>query len=177
LLAVALVTPVFAADKGSMELDIKIGAALMSKVSIDNWDGDADAAFLANLDFFYYVMPELAIGAGAEHIFDTKVKDTTGKVGFTNLYAQAKYVFDFNDDLFNNIYPLIQIGYGITGSDDFKVDSNGLYWGIGAGTTIKENFVFEIIYSVDNSKFKSVPSAVDAKYSTLKVKVGYKFAF
>lgn len=184
LMAAALVVPAFATEKGSMELDIKAGVNLMSKVDVDKMDdtNDVDPAFSATADFFYYVMPQLAVGAGVSYVFNAKIKDAGGaKVGFTNLYAQAKYVFDTGNDIFNNIYPLIQIGYGITNldTDEMDVDSNGLYWGIGVGTTIKENFVFELLYSMTNSTFKEkggYGKTSDVKYSTLQMKVGYKFA-
>lgn len=182
LLAVALVAPVFAADQGAMELDVKVGFNLMSNVKVDDWenfDESVDPAFTAGVDFFYYVMPQLAIGGGIDYVFNSEIKKTNGtKAGWTNLYAQAKYVFDTGNDIFNNVYPLLQIGYGILNIDgDAEVDSNGLYWGIGAGTTIKECYVFELLYSQNNASLKNFPSAVDLKYSTIQLKVGYKFTF
>ena len=185
LLAVALVAPVFAADQGAMELDIKAGFNLMSKVDVDRFDeaNDVDPAFTATADFFYYVMPQLAVGAGAEYVFNAEVKDSYGaKVGFVNLYAQAKYVFETGNDIFNNVYPLVQIGYGIVSLDnveDMEVDSNGLYWGIGVGTTIKECYMVELLYSNNNATFGNPygPETTDVKYSTIQLKVGYKFAF
>ena len=180
LLAVALVAPVFAADQGAMELDIKAGFNLMANIDVDGeGDADVDPAFTAGVDFFYYVMPQLAIGGGIDYVFNSEIKKTNGtKAGWTNLYAQAKYVFDTGNDIFNNVYPLLQIGYGILNIDgDAEVDSNGLYWGIGAGTTIKECYVFELLYSQNNASMKSFPSSADLKYSTLQLKVGYKFAF
>ncbi len=189
LLAVALVLPVvpaFAADEGSMDLDIKAGLTLMPKIDGDGGSDDVETAFLAEVDFFYYVMPELAIGAGINNIFNAKVKgdEAAGtKVGFTNIYAQAKYVFDLGDDLFNNIYPLVQLGYGIgsVDSDWVEVDSNGICWGIGVGTTIKENFLFELVYFQDKGKQKvkylGESLSGDVTYSALAVKVGYKFTF
>ena len=187
LLAAALVLPVvpaFAADEGSMELEIKAGLTLMPKIAGEDDTSDVESAFLAEVDFFYYVMPELAIGAGINNIFNAKIKgDNAGgtKVGFTNIYAQAKYVFETGNDIFNNVYPLIQIGYGITNidSDGLEVDSNGLTWGVGVGTTIKENFMFELVYFQDKGtiKAKGLPSTSDFTYSTLAVKVGYKFNF
>ena len=180
LLAVALVAPVFAADQGAMELDIKAGFNLMSKGEVDSRSADVDPAFTAGVDFFYYVMPELAIGAGAQYVFNSKMdKSDDLKIGWTNLYAQAKYVFDLGDDLFNNIYPLVQIGYGIlrTDADEDIVDSNGLYWGIGAGTTIKECVVVELLYSQNKADIKQFGYTADGKYTTLQLKVGYKFAF
>ena len=154
----------------------------MPKIAGDKTN-DVESAFLAEVDFFYYVMPELAIGAGINNIFNAKAKDAVGdpKVGFTNIYAQAKYVFETGNDIFNNVYPLIQIGYGITNidSDGLEVDSNGLTWGIGVGTTIKENFMFELVYFQDKGtiKAKGLPITSDFTYSALAVKVGYKFNF
>ena len=186
LLAVALVAPVFAADEGAMELDIKAGFNLMSKMTIDygfaEEDSDIDPSFTAGVDFFYYVMPQLAIGAGVQYVFYSEPKDFKNvKTGWTNLYAQAKYVFETGNDIFNNVYPLVQVGYGILNVDSeyVETDSNGLYWAIGAGTTIKENFVFEILYSNANAKIGSSGGSetADIKYSTLQLKVGYKFAF
>jgi hypothetical protein len=188
LLVAALVLPVvpaFAADEGSMELEIKAGLTLMPKIAGEDDTSDVESAFLAEVDFFYYVMPELAIGAGINNIFNAKIKgDNAGgtKVGFTNIYAQAKYVFETGNDIFNNVYPLIQLGYGIgsVDSDWVEVDSNGICWGIGVGTTIKENFIFELVYFQDKGKqkFKGwADSAGDVTYSALAVKVGYKFNF
>ena len=177
------VVPAFAAEEGQMDLDIKVGLTLMPKVDQEGGNGDVDSSFLAEVDFFYYVMPELAIGAGINNIFNAKAKDAVGepKVGFTNIYAQAKYVFETGNDIFNNVYPLIQIGYGITNidSDGLEVDSNGLTWGIGVGTTIKENFMFELVYFQDKGtiKAKGLPITSDFTYSALAVKVGYKFNF
>ena len=182
LLAVALVAPVFAADQGAMELDIKAGFNLMSNVNLGgpkDEDFDIDPAFTAGVDFFYYVMPELAIGAGAQYVFNANVDKAKLKAGWTNLYAQGKYVFDLGDDLFNNIYPLVQIGFGmlrIDPDDDIDIES-GLYWGIGAGTTIKECVVFELLYSQNKADVKQWGYTADGKYTTLQLKVGYKFSF
>jgi opacity protein-like surface antigen len=182
LLAVAMVAPVFAADEGAMELDIKAGFNLMSNAKVDDWNYDesVDPAFTAGVDFFYYVIPQLAVGAGVQYVFNSELDKTGGKAGWTNLYAQAKYVFDLGDDLFNNIYPLVQIGYGILRMDPEEAeDSNGIYWGIGVGTTIKENFLVELLYSNNNASVKNFTfiDSVDLKYSTLQLKVGYKFVF
>ena len=181
LLAVALVAPVFAADQGAMELDIKAGFNLMANIDVDGeGDADVDPAFTAGVDFFYYVMPQLAIGAGVQYVFNSEIDKSNGtKTGWTNLYAQAKYVFDLGDDLFNNIYPLVQVGYGILrlDPDDIDIDSNGLYWGIGVGTTIKECVVLELLYSNANATLGKSPHTSDLKYKTVQLKVGYKFSF
>jgi opacity protein-like surface antigen len=184
LLVAALVLPVvptFAADEGAMELDIKAGFNLMSNAKIDDFDVDesVDTAFAAGLDFFYFVMPELAIGAGVDYVFNSKVNNSPIKAGWTNLYVQGKYVFDTGNDVFNNVYPLLQIGLGVLRVDpDDNLDTeSGLYWGIGVGTTIKENFLVELLYSQNKAKLKSGPMSTDLKYSTMQFKVGYKFNF
>ena len=185
LFAVALVAPVFAADQGAMELDIKAGFNLMSSVNVDSpvpgydVEEDVDPAFTAGVDFFYYVMPQLAIGAGIQYVFNSEVKNSDFKAGWTNLYAQAKYVFDLGDDLFNNIYPLVQVGFGMLRIDpDDGIDTeSGLYWGIGAGTTIKECVVLELLYSQNKADVKQWGYTADGKYTTLQLKVGYKFSF
>ena len=157
----------------------------MSSVDVDSpvpgYDvkEDIDPAFTAGVDFFYYVMPELAIGAGVSYVFNADIKDAPVKAGYTNLYAQAKYVFETGNDIFNNVYPLVQLGYGMMRLDpEDGIDTeNGLYWGIGAGTTINKCVVLELLYSKDNSKFKVEGFSLDVKYSTIQLKVGYKFAF
>jgi opacity protein-like surface antigen len=183
LLAVALVAPVFAADQGAKELDVKAGFTFMAKGDIDMLgDSDINSAFLIGVDFFYYVKPELAIGGGITNIFNAKIQDAPDKpkIGFTNIYAQAKYVIDTQDDVFNNFYPLLQIGYGIINVDcDYvEVDSNGICWGIGIGTTIKENVQLELMYLKNNGTLKASGTSYtsDATYSALAIKLGYKFA-
>ena len=182
LLAFALVAHVFAAQEGTKELDLKAGLTMMAKGDINKLGNeDVNSAFLIGADFFYYVKQEFAIGAGLTNIFNAKIQNTPGnpKIGFTNIYAQAKYVFDTEDDVFNNIYPLLQIGYGIINVDcDYvEVDSNGIYFGIGVGTTIKENVKLELIYLRNEGtlKMKVRNLTGDATYSALAIKVGYKF--
>lgn len=156
LLAVALVAPVFAVEKGAMQLDIKAGIPISQKLKIEykeynvNLDSDMKQTFSLGADFFYYVGSNIAVGAGIDHIFNSEIKydlgtPVTDKLGYTNIYVQAKYDFILNNDFFNNIYPIVQIGYGILHENFDKSDyvpsdmsyesENGLYWAIGVGTT------------------------------------------
>ena len=183
LLAVALVTPVFATDNKVGEIDVKAGFNFMSNVTVDNTDYDksVDSAFAAGADLFFCLTPQLAIGAGVDYIFNHELPNLDGlKAGWTNIYVQAKYMFETGNNTFNNVYPLFQIGGSILRLDtdsETEVDSNGLYWAIGAGTTIKENFLLEILYSKCNAKVKEDFFRGDLKYSTLQLKVGYKLPF
>jgi len=188
LLALAIVAPVFAAEKGSMEIDGKLGVLFSPTMKMEadgeSESGDFKTTFSLGADFFYYVETNIAIGAGLEYVVPSEADDSDGalKYGTTNLFVQAKYDFVIENDVFNNIYPLVQLGYGINSISGDLADAvdmkNGLYWGIGVGTTIKENFIFELMYAFNYGEVdpKGAPFTVDTTYKAFKLKVGYKFA-
>ena len=196
LLAMALISPVFATDKGTMQLDVKAGIPLSQELKVKSDYGtfnyDMDTTLSIGADFFYYVDSNIAVGAGIDHVFKTKINyDGVGpndKVGFTNIYLQAKYDFVLNNNIVNNIYPVIQVGYGIS-SYDFDLNiyepgtnfetENGLYWAIGVGTTIKEHLILEVIYSFDYGNVTAKNSYgnrnIDVTYTLIKLNAGFKF--
>jgi len=193
LLALALVAPVFAAEKGSMEIDGKLGVLFSPTMKQEasymghsmSESADFKTTFSLGADFFYYVANEIAVGAGLEYVVPSEV-DVEGegsmKYGTTNLFVQAKYDVAIQSDVINNIYPIVQLGYGInsvSGDASDHIDmKNGLYWGIGLGTTIKENFIVELMYAFNYGEVepKGAPFTVDTTYKAFKLKVGYKFA-
>ena len=188
LFALAIVAPVFAAEKGSMEVDGKLGVLFSPTFKMEamgeSESGDFKTTFSLGADFFYYVETNIAIGAGLEYVVPSEADDSDGalKYGTTNLFVQAKYDFVIENDVFNNIYPIVQLGYGINSiSGDYAdmVDmKNGLYWGIGVGTTIKENFIVELLYAFNYGEIdpKEAPFTADTTYKAFKLKIGYKFA-
>ena len=188
LLALAIVAPVFAAEKGSMEVDGKLGVLFSPTMKMEadgeSESGDFKTTFSLGADFFYYVETNIAIGAGLEYVVPSEADDSDGalKYGTTNLFVQAKYDFVIENDVFNNIYPIVQLGYGINSISGDLADAvdmkNGLYWGIGVGTTIKENFIVELLYAFNYGEVdpKGAPFTVDTTYKAFKLKVGYKFA-
>ena len=189
LLAVALVAPAFAAEKGSMEIDGKLGVLFSPTMKMEangmSESADFKTTFSLGADFFYYVEEAIALGAGLEYVVPSEV-DVSGegsmKYGTTNLFVQAKYDVAIQSDVINNIYPIVQLGYGINsvgGDASDHIDmKNGLYWGIGLGTTIKENFIVELMYAFNYGEVepKGAPFTVDTTYKAFKLKVGYKFA-
>ena len=193
LLAAAMVAPAFAAEKGSMEINGKLGVLFSPTINGEasfmgqTIDQDADLKSTVSLgaDFFYYVDPQIALGFGLEYVIPSEVDEDgagSSKVGTTNLFVQAKYDIALNNDVFNNIYPIAQLGYGfvsVSGDMSGYLDvKNGLYWGIGLGTTIKENFLVELFYSFTYGKWEpeGAPFTIDTTYKALKLKVGYKFS-
>lgn len=192
LLTTALVAPAFAAEKGGMEIDGKLGVLFNTTLKAEangiSQSSDIDTTFSLGADFFYYVEKEIAVGAGLEYVVLSELEKSNGKMkyGTTNFFVQAKYDIDIQNDIFNNIYPIVQLGYGINtlggGIEDFADVKNGIYWGIGLGTTIKENFIVELLYSFNygtcepKNHVPGEPDSMDVTYKTLKLKAGYKFA-
>ncbi len=202
LFTTVLVLPVFAADQGTMEAGIKAGLPLYQETRLEcngYDDYDMKTTMSVGADFFYYVDYNIAVGVGAEHIFNSKLKyapnEPKDKIGYTNIYFQVKYNFDFDDDGYNNIYPIFQLGYGIMHADwDFSSEYpgasvenyNGVYWGIGVGTTIARYFIMELIYSFNYGSaeftgcgYPNPPENFEYDISTyrLKFNVGFKFDF
>ena len=205
LFTIALVLPVFAAEQGTMELGVKAGIPLAQETTLDNGYVseyyDMKTTMSIGADFFYYVDYNIAVGVGTEYIFNSKLKvapdEPKDKIGYTNIYFQVKYNFDFDDDGYNNIYPIFQLGYGILHEDwDLSGDispnasiesGNGVYWGIGVGTTIARYFIMELIYSFNYGSAEgrncgdehTYPKNFEWDVSTYRFKfnVGFKFDF
>ncbi len=238
LLAVCIVTPIFAATntkkeinkqtkqpakteikndtktekskyrKGAMELVIKDGVSVYREVNMKDFNESGDEHFKVNTsfsigaDFFYYLFPKLAVGLGVDHNIETKIDSFSfGSfnmckpiVGYTNIYAQVKPIIDLESKFLDNIYFLGQIGYGIASMDySFNLGfsrvkmelENGMYWGIGVGTTIKQNFIVELLYSCNYNKAKvnvgnmseEKTTKGDTVHQIVKLNFGYKFNF
>ena len=179
-----MVVPVFATDKGDMDLDLKLGYTLSNSVKLGYDSGSTDKSFILGADFYYYLHSNVALGVGINNIFDSKADyGYDDKYGFTNIYFSVKPKMDLKSDIFTGVYGIAQIGYGILRLD-YDTDGgpepdkkNGLYWGIGAGAEIMKNFIFELIYSCNNASIEFQDgSSFDIKYSAFSVNVGYKFA-
>ena len=210
LLAVALVAPVFATEKGDMEIVGKLGLNLTPNVAASGdvsmagyfrpWtfkdaDVDTNMSVLIGAEFFYYLNKNVALGFGINNNFNADLKDMEvddlkfeSEIGFTNFYFAVKPKIELESEIFNSVYFLGHLGYGILRFEDngwgdklCEADGNGLYWGIGAGTEIYKNFIVELLYSYNCGSIKGLePYASGAKadltYTTLTLNVGYKFA-
>ena len=202
-LAVALVSPIFASEKGDMEIVGKIGLNLNPKVEAKGsfvdigafnpyftGDSGVNKSVLIGAEFFYYLNKNVALGFGITNNFKSDLNDMKaygldykGKVGFTNFYFAVKPKIELKSKIFNSIYFLGQVGYGLFSFDDHeygKKDSNGLYWGIGAGTEIYKNFIVELLYSFNYGSIKlkeefGGDETADLTYKTFTLNVGYKF--
>ncbi|WP_372519633.1 outer membrane beta-barrel protein [Candidatus Ruminimicrobiellum ovillum] len=185
LLAVTLAAPVFAVEKGSMEIVPKVGYVI-EPLLMEDYYGDycgykQESTFSLGADFYYYVMNNLGAGVGVNYVFDSKFKEDWDKqdsLGATNIYVAVKPVFELQENKFiDKIYFLGQLGYCMTRYENKeyffsskKYNENGLYWAIGAGVE-KCNIVVELVYSVNyfeiedwNESFTNRRTAINAGY-------------
>lgn len=187
LLAVAMVVPVFATDKGAMEVDVKAGLLiepiLMCEYSGYKYSCPAETTYSLGADFYYYVVNNLGLGAGINHIFQSKMNEewgSDGKIGATNIYLSVKPVFELQENKFiDKIYFLGQLGYGLFNNEKMsdaepsKEGDNGMYWAIGVGVE-KFNVIVELMYSVNYSYFDWWKESWT--YRNIAINVGYKFS-
>ena len=189
LLTLALVSPVFAAEQGSIDIVGKIGCAVTSKeVLVLNEYGYVDGykknpALSIAVEGFYYVLPELPLGLGINYQFDSKHAKPSGEwgkfeSGVTNIYLTVKPTAKIDSNIFTALYAIGQIGYGfnrLSSTHGSKVDSNGLYWGLGVGTEIMNDFIFEFIFSTNYWSCKMYTTTYDMENTALTFFAGYKF--
>ena len=197
LLAVALVAPAFATDKGKSEIDVKLGANISPNFtvsgndllsaffggeleldSVNNGVGvDGKTGIVIGVDYFYYVMKDLGVGLGINKAFPIKlVGDDFVKFDSTNIYATAKQNIKA-EGFIDNVYFLGRIGYGINNAemDDSDIEAdNGLYWALGVGVE-KSNILLEVVYFTSYFKFGDDEIKLDVTESGFGVQVGYKF--
>ncbi len=173
LLMLVLALPVLASEKGAMEADAKLGIGLNPTISPDGGSSmDLNTSFGLGGDFYYYVDPSIALGAGLMYGLETALKDSSDvKVGFTNLYFAVKPTMALDSEIFSSIYGLVQIGYGMPRATNISDIKGGLYWGIGIGTEI-QSFIVEFVYGSNagegnGGKFTS---------TSINLNLGYKFA-
>ena len=184
LLAVAVIAPVFAVEKGSMEIVPKVGYVIEPLVMEDysgaNYAYKQESTFSLGADFYYYVMNNLGAGVGVNYVFDSNFIngwDPDDSVGATNVYFSVKPVFELQENKFiDKIYFLGQLGYGMTRFEDkgYKTyNENGLYWAIGAGVE-KSNIIVELVYSVDYFDIQDWEESFTSR--RFAINAGYKFS-
>ena len=190
LLAIALAAPIFASEKGDINIVGKLGVAVNPKDGYvdDNYDSvdyyKRNPALSVAVEGLYYVLPELPVGLGINYQFNSEfTKYENCEDGSTNIYLTVKPTAKIDSNIFTALYLIGQIGYGLyrlegDGWEDCEVDS-GLYWGLGAGTEIMNDFIFEFVFSTNNWTYKWDDGYTfekqDMKGTALTLFAGYKF--
>jgi len=185
LLAVALVVPAFASN---LELVPKIGWLFSPEFTVDKNGSKVSSSdqstFAIGADLFYDFENNFFAGIG--FMFGDNIKydkNDDDKIGFSNLYATAKYKFLTNgsqdDPLY--VYPFINLGVGLPGCEydrpaGISVDiSTGFYWAAGIGGEYK-NIILELVYGCNYST-KKVTGYDSENFSctAFRINAGYKF--
>ena len=190
ILAVALVAPVFA-QKGDKSINAKLGLGVNNDLSI-NYDDVPDGmgwsiktkipAISLGAEFFYGLMDNLSVGAGISYGFKATSKEIEGEkpeVGVTNFYVAVKPEAKIESDIFTSIYLIGQIGgssVSMEAAGESRTADMGIYLGFGAGTTIKENFIVELLISSSNGSVSEDEMSGDIQYTATTINIGYKFA-
>ena len=202
LLSVAMVVPSFAA-KGDMSVNAKLGLGVNNSCSLDlsdlyGYDDFKDQYVKFNTEmpisidaeFFYGLMDNLSVGLGVNYVFDSNSKGAAlfgyeQKVGVTNIYFAVKPEAKIESNIFSSIYLIGQVGlsmgrfeFDYSGFPSFDT-KNGLYLGLGMGTTIKDCVIVEVIFSSSNFAIEKEiisPDDIDVQYTATTINVGYKFA-
>ena len=180
-LAVALVVPALADT--DLELIPKIGYLFSPEITADSHSFSDESGFSLGLELFFDMQNNFFLGAGLIWGQNTKYDSNVDeKIGFTNLYAAAKYKVLVNgseDDPFY-FYPFAQLGVGLPGWEysgfirDYEIDGS-LYWGLGVGAEIK-NIILEFMYGCNYATRKGANVGnSDFTYTAFRINVGYKF--
>lgn len=187
-----ITSPILAQKKENLSFDLKAGLGFNSNIILNDWYitgmnttenfyiKNLDNFFSLEIEFCYYIFKNLSLGLGVNHCFDSKVTDMN--YNFTNLFLAIKPEAYLNSEIFSSVYGVGKIGYGIINTSgtfyEEKLDiENGLYVGLGIGTTIIKSFIFECIYSINYNKINNSGffDFSDLKYTTFILNIGYKF--
>ena len=201
LLILTIVVPVLAKQQGSFDIVGKIGGTINPVVVYE--DTSVDYSYSQNptlsisVESLYYLLPELSFGLGINYQSDSALKDTPLntklETGATNIYLTIKPTSSIDSKIFTALYAIGQFGYGLNrlggaGYSNTEIENDGICWGLGAGVEIKNNFIFEFVFSTNYYTLKQLdyPEVIDGvphtyyfttdmKKSTLTLFVGYKF--
>ena len=87
-----------------------------------------------------------------------------------------------NGDILDSFYFIGQIGYGFfrfSPDEGYEMENksteNGLYWALGVGLEIMDNFILELIHSFNYGYVNADNHRSDMRYSELSISAGYKF--
>lgn len=193
------------APNGQFNADGTItSAALSGPVGFKDDNTDADKAGLNfAAEYFYYFVDFIGVGAGFKQQFNRHI-DRFGDMSVSNFYLALKPRIQLKPKEKAKgkeyVYLLMQGGYGffnngleirdrITGKKANVETKDGFYYGGGIGFEFN-NFVFEIMFTVNETQIKgtghtldplgvpySVSGTVDGRYTATNINFGYKFGF
>ncbi len=188
LLAVAMVAPAFAAEKGEISIIPKVG--IQPEVMFDlGYDTDYDymsrynlnTMYVFDLEAFYSVSNIFSVGAGVSFPTVKSIKYFAGDIYLRTIayYLAVKAETPVSITEKSSVYAIGKIGLNNMdvqqkNNPSYSDSGSGLYFALGAGLDIN-NIIFEASYSVSKASIDKNDCDV-LKLSALKISAGYKFS-
>jgi len=187
LLAVAMVAPAFAAEKGEISIIPKIGIQPEATFNLD-YDGpsymsqyDLNTMYVFDLEAFYSVSNIFSVGAGVSFPTVKSITYFAGDIYLRTIayYLAVKAETPVSITEKSSVYAIGKIGLNNMdvqqkNNPSYSDSGSGLYFALGAGLDIN-NIIFEASYSVSKASIDKNDCDV-LKLSALKISAGYKFA-
>ena len=149
--------------------EVKLGIDFGGDFDTDSESYDVDMGYSLIGEYKYAYNQNINLGAGLNYQFDRDFDDEDGDFSFTTVYALGEYkVTD------SPVYLIGHLGYGSLSVDSDVLtgdESGGLYYAAGAGMTLDNDYVAEILYSRNNGELDDE----DVEYDKFTISVGMRF--
>jgi hypothetical protein len=184
-LLVILFTAMSALCFGILQFDLGIDVAGITNECSDEMEYEDDynlAIGISPAIEFMMQHKSILYGIGAEYQVQRKVDypDTyvgDFKMGFIPIYLVGRYQFTVPVAFQPEV--VAQAGYNIlTGNDNYEADgtlSGGIYWGVGAGVTIQEKYLIQLMYKTNYGQWEWMGAEMDITNSQINIGLGYRF--
>lgn len=147
------------------------------KSSADNTE-DTDYGISLSLEQYGYVSRLAAVGLGIGFQFKRCLDESPGRFGFLPIYGAFKMRFISEENY--HLYAVAHLGFNFlfATSDYADKEKIGLYYAGGLGASYNR-YVFQVLYSVNNSSLKFLDRDIefdkDVMYSKVGFYIGYLF--
>jgi hypothetical protein len=141
---------------------------------------DVEASSSLTAEFYSPVANTLDLGGGVTFQSPRSQKDYAGDFYFIPVYFAMRTRF-----LNKNTTPYFigQLGYNFffgdsdyRGTGIYEADlDGGLYWGLGGGVIVNNNFLIELLYTENNGTATTMGYEFDVKYSKVTLNFGFNF--
>lgn len=178
ILMIAMLFSTAALAEPSIDVLLKFGVAPSSQINNDSrYEGEPGVSL--SPEVFYNFYDFAGIGIGFNQLFKRKIQDK-GDFSSSNVYLALKPRLKVLKNEY--VYLIGQAGWGMINhnfeynGEDLE-DNGGFYYGIGGGADFN-NFVFELLFTSNKAKFKSVDSNYEEEdeYTLMTINIGYRFS-
>ncbi|PUU88678.1 MAG: hypothetical protein CI947_1870 [Halanaerobium sp.] len=153
---------------------VKLGIDFASELDVEGEDPyDSDMGYSVTGEYIMPYRNGFDLGAGITLQLDRDFEDYDGNFGFTPIYGLAEYTMDNGP-----LYFIGHLGFASFSVDHemFEDSSGGLYYALGAGMYITDQYTADILYTNNSGEIEYTDGETsDADYSKFTVSVGMRF--